>query len=183
MKNRRLVSLSTVLIAALAMAAGILSGCDLENKTREVIVKVNGESILKEDVDTLFEQYEKTGISYDEIVTNSIRDLLLIQRGREMGVTVSENEVEGVILDLRETYPDLYDIYLERYGRAGIKQKFKNILLYNKSREALTEWIESNLSEDQWDTPEKMNSVIEQMTDEMMSTAEIQYVGESEKVH
>lgn len=183
MKNRWLARLTACLSVALVIAASILSGCDLKDESRDVLVIVNGEPILKEEVEALFEQYEKTGISYDEIVTNSIRDLLLIQWGRETGVTVSENEVEEIILELRKTYPELYGIYLDRYGRTGIKQKFKNIFLYNKSREALTEWIESNLSEEQWDTPEKMNSVIEQMTDEMMSTAEIQYVGESEKAH
>ena len=153
--------------------------CNSRRESQEVLVKVNGEPILKEDVDALYEQYERTGIYYNEIVTNSIRDLVLIQWGREKGVSVSEIEVEDMIHDLQESYSAYYDIYLERYGRSGMKEKFRNILFYNKSLEVMEEWIKKNLSEDQWDTPDRMSEAVERKIDELMSASEVQYCNES----
>lgn len=174
MKNQKRL-FSTIGLTVVVLVVFVLVACNSSRKPHEVLVKVNGESILKEDVDALYEQYERTGIDYSEIVTNSIRDLLLIQWGRKMNVSVSEEEVEVLIHDLQESYSAYYDIYLERYGMIGIKEKFKSILLYNKSREALSEWIKNNLNEDQWDTLDKMDLAIERKIDELMSTAEVQF--------
>lgn len=61
-----------------------------------------------------------------------------------------------------------------------MKEKFRNILFYNKSLEALKEWIKKNLSEDQWATPDKMNEAIERRIDELVVTAQVQYCNGSE---
>ncbi len=174
MEKQRRVYSTIGLLFAIVVAVCSLLACN-SSRESQVLVKVNGEPILKEDVDALYEQYERTGIDYNEIVENSIRDLVLILWGRERGVSVFDEEVEDMIHDLQESHSAYYDIYLERYGRSGMKEKFRNILFYNKSLEALKEWIKKNLSEDQWATPDKMNEAIERKIDELMSVADVQY--------
>ncbi len=179
MEKQRRVYSTIGLLFAIVVAVCSLLACNLSRESQEVLVKVNGDPILKEDVDALYEQYERTGIDYNEIVTNSIRDLVLIQWGREKGVSVSEKEVEDMVHDLQESHHAYYDIYLEQYGRSEMKEKFRNILFYNKSLEVMEEWIKKNLSEDQWDTPDRMSEAVERKIDELMSASEVQYCNES----
>lgn len=106
--------------------------------TGEVEVYVNGEALYVYEVDATLAVNPE--VSREEIVENTINDMLMIQYARENGINVSDEDVEHLLELYQEHYPEIYGIALEGYGTEQLREGIRNRLLLSAAlEEILTE--------------------------------------------
>lgn len=110
---------------------------EISDVTEAVEVYVNGEALYVFEVDeTLVVNPE---VSREEVIENTINDMLMIQYARANNIDVTDEEVE-YILNLYQThYPEIYEIALEGYGTEGLTSGIKNRLLLTAALESILE--------------------------------------------
>ena len=73
-----------------------------------VLVTVNGEPILKAEIDPVYEEYIESDITYEQIIEDTIDEILVIQQAPKYKLSVSETDVDESIEFYKITYPEMY---------------------------------------------------------------------------
>lgn len=117
-----------------------------ENRPRDntVIVTVNGEPILKSEIDPVYADYasnEDNTVTYEKIVEDTILEILVIQQADKYGISVTEEDVDNSIIFYKATYPDIYKELLNTYTENEIRKKLKDRLLFFRTKDYALEHI------------------------------------------
>lgn len=111
----------------------------------EILVSVDGEKILKKEIDLAYEQFQNSGIQYEEILNNSIDEVLVIKRAKEFGIPeITESEVQAQLQDYKAQYPELYNEAVEIYGVEELYKGQKSRMTY----ERVKKYVMSNILQD-----------------------------------
>lgn len=105
------------------------------DKIKEVEVYVNGEALYVYEVDLTLDVNPE--VSREEIIENTINNMLMIQYARANSIGVSDEEVEHWLALYQEHYPDIYEIALEGYGAEELREGIKNRLLLSAALEGI----------------------------------------------
>ena len=141
------------------------------------IVKVNDKYIYHDEINEIFlQQFGKVGVSYSDIVENSIDEIVATSYAEKLGVFVSESEIDNAICEyeainkeaydkalepkeyvvipnathMEMYYKPAYDKALKIYGETTLKQKLKDRLLFVSTKNKVLEQevkIDANLIE------------------------------------
>lgn len=131
-----------ILFALILMAIVILSSCnnvtsdksDNSSQPTDIIVEVNGDYILKSEIDPVYQQYVDTKVTYEKIVEDTISEILVIQQAEKYNIEVSDKELEDAVADYEIQQPQLYKESLAMYGEGQLKRKLKDTALFNKTK-------------------------------------------------
>ena len=114
------------------------------------IVKVNDKYIYHDEINEIFlQQFGKVGVSYSDIVENSI-EIVATSYAEKLGVFVSESEIDNAICEYEAINKEAYDKALKIYGETTLKQKLKDRLLFVSTKNKVLEQevkIDANLIE------------------------------------
>lgn len=145
MKNKSLV------IGCFFLCFLIFAGCtqknDLNNETKnnkssqDIIVSVNGELVLKSEIDPVYAQYVDTNVTYEKIVEDTIKEILVIQQASKYNIEINDKEIEQLMIDFEKEQPKLYLESLELYGESTLKRKLKDTFLYDQTKIYVKEHI------------------------------------------
>lgn len=115
------------------------------------IVKVNDKYIYHDEINEIFlQQFGKVGVSYSDIVENSIDEIVATSYAEKLGVFVSESEIDNAICEYEAINKEAYDKALKIYGETTLKQKLKDRLLFVSTKNKVLEQevkIDANLIE------------------------------------
>lgn len=106
-----------------------------------VLVTVNGEPILKAEIDPVYEEYIESDITYEQIIEDTIDEILVIQQAPKYKLSVSETDVDESIEFYKITYPEMYQELSETYTEKEIRKKLKDRLLFSMVRDYAIEHI------------------------------------------
>ena len=113
------------------------------------IVKVNDKYIYHNEINEVFlQQFGKVGVSYSDIVENSIDEIVATSYAEKLGISVSDSEVDNAICEYEAINKEVYDKALKIYGETTLKQKLKDRLLFVSTKNKVLEQetkIDSNL--------------------------------------
>lgn len=112
------------------------------------IVKVNDKYIYHDEI--FLQQFGKVGVSYSDIVENSIDEIVATSYAEKLGVFVSESEIDNAICEYEAINKEVYDKALKIYGETTLKQKLKDRLLFVSTKNKVLEQevkIDANLIE------------------------------------
>lgn len=115
-------------VAMLLVFLLICSSCSHSKSEipKDVIASVNGELILKSEIDPVFQQYKDTDITYEKIVEDTILEILVLQQAEQFNVSISDKELDEIILKYKEEQPDLYNDSVSVYGMDSLRKKLKD---------------------------------------------------------
>ena len=68
----------------------------------------------------------EVGVSYSDIVENSIDEIVATSYAEKLGVFVSESEIDNAICEYEAINKEAYDKALKIYGETTLKQKLKD---------------------------------------------------------
>lgn len=117
------------------------------NVTEAVEVYVNGEALYTYEVDETLKLNPE--VSREEVVENTIDDMLIIQYAREHNIDVSDEEVEYMLNLYQEHYPEIYEIALDGYGMESLKSGIKTRLLLSDALEMILSEPDYKIDESQ----------------------------------
>jgi hypothetical protein len=118
-----------------------LTSCKGTDDKEGVIVEVNGDVILDDEIMPVYEQCKEDGITYQEIVENSIDELIVIQQADKFEIFVDEGEVKHNLEHFKHSGGIYYDMSEELYTEEELLIKLKRIMLYQKTKEYVYETI------------------------------------------
>lgn len=120
-----------------------------DENINSAIVKVNDKYIYHNEINEVFlQQFGKVGISYSDIVENSIDEIVATSYAEKLGISVSDSEVDNAICEYEAINKEVYDKALKIYGETTLKQKLKDRLLFVSTKNKVLEQetkIDSNL--------------------------------------
>lgn len=97
------------------------------------VASVNGEKILKKEIDVVYKQFKNSGIQYDEILENSIDEILVIQQAKKFSISrITESEVQEQLKEYKDHYPDLYKEAVNTYGKDDLYKGMQSRMTYEK---------------------------------------------------
>ena len=105
------------------------------------MVTVNGEPILKTEIDPVYEEYIESDITYEQIIEDTIDEILVIQQAPKYKLSVSEADVDESVEFYKITYPEMYQELSETYTEKEIRKKLKDRLLFSTVRDYALEHI------------------------------------------
>lgn len=128
-----------IFIFCVIFFAGIFRKDKLNNSNviEAVEVYVNGEALYVYEVDETLNVNPE--VSREEVVENTINDMLMIQYARTNDIHISDEEVEYILKLYQTHYPEIYEMALEGYGTDGLKSGIKNRLLLTATLERILE--------------------------------------------
>ncbi len=139
----------------------ILSGCDIFDHSEEKAIITVGDRIvneaeLKRDIIDLTSGTGLTDQSVKEImdslISRLVDDYLVLEYGRQNGITISEQELESAVEDAKEGYPEekvFQEMLLHRYlDYEEWKEGLRRHLLIRKIIEKTYEGIPPNTDEE-----------------------------------
>ena len=151
-------SVATRLLVAACLTVGLTGAALRADVIEQVLVKVNGEILTKTDV----EQLQVTALRasnpnvsaadlqndvalrkmLDEVtprvIVNAIDELLLVQRGRELGLKMSDEQFNGILANIRKENKldteEKFQAALKQEGLsiAGLRKAFEKQMLINR---------------------------------------------------
>ena len=101
------------------------------------IVKVNDKYIYHDEI--FLQQFGKVGVSYSDIVENSIDEIVATSYAEKLGVFVSESEIDNAICEYEAINKEVYDKALKIYGETTLKQKLKVRVFFVSSKNKVLE--------------------------------------------
>ena len=192
------LSLLIVLLCLSMFGCADRNGDGHVNKGDAVAVFVNGEPIYETDIKKVIEYNAEA--KYEQVLSDTIDDTLLFQYGIAHGISVSENEVDERLLEIKTSVPDIYKDIEESANFEKYKVNLKKIMIISKVKEAylkehdaqlhisdkeISSWYEEKLNkpfpgtdivkESVYNTlyEEKCNALIESFIAELKANAEI----------
>ncbi|MCM1236401.1 MAG: hypothetical protein NC489_40500 [Ruminococcus flavefaciens] len=160
-KKIKLLSSGITLTIVIIVSVFLIAKMQKDNynkvpKQEDRLVPVNGEEILKKEIDLVYKQFASSGVQYDEILKNSIDEILVIQHADEFGIPeVTESEVQKQLQDYKSQYPDLYNEAVNVYGVDELYRGQKNRMMYDKVKK----YVMSNVIQDKF-TDQTVNDFI-----------------------
>jgi hypothetical protein len=151
----------------LLVAGLFLGGCteSAREHDNEYLIKVGGQKMTVSEFNMAFEML-KTAYSYDfdqrasdlkkariRLLDQIIEEMLILQRGKELGITVADTEVEATVDTIKKDFPDdTFEKTLLEYAISYTfwKQRLKTRLLIEKI-------IRKDLTEHTTVTPEEIS--------------------------
>lgn len=146
-----LLILGLVSIAIIGTRLNIQNNSDKEKELldSECIVTVNGEKILKQEIETVYNEFREAGVKFNDIVENSIDEILVIQRADDYEITCTEEEIERALKEYRSQYPEEYEKAENIYGKDHVKKGQRNRILYSKVKEYFFDnLVDKDISDD-----------------------------------
>lgn len=129
--KKRLLIYSLCLVFCMVMCCSCKGENAYPNLSEDdVLVIVNDEPILHSEIDFVYEQYKETNISYDDIVEDSILEILAIQQADNFGIVVTEEDIDDSILLLQSQYPEVYKEAIKTHTNEQLREKLRDRRLY-----------------------------------------------------
>lgn len=101
-----------------------------DNK-EDAVVRVDDEYIYDDEIRAVFFQYlGNQGISYSDIVENTIDEIVARSYAKELGVCVSDSELAAALREYKFISKDIYAEALKTYGEEALKEKMKERMLF-----------------------------------------------------
>ncbi len=160
-KKIKLLSSGITLTIVIIVSVFLIARMQKENynkvpKQDDCLVSVNGEEILKKEIDLVYKQFANSGVQYDEILNNSIDEVLVIQHAKEFGIPeITESEVQKQLQDYKSQYPDLYNEAVNVYGVDELYKGQENRMMYDRVKK----YVMSNVLQDKF-TDQTANNFI-----------------------
>ena len=117
-----------------------ITGCKVEEEM-PVAATVNGEPIYEYQIEQVVNQLPEGEIDRDEVLEESIRQLVVIQTGREYGINMTDEEMDKLLLEYKGAYLDIYQQGIEIYGEEGLVNGLKYKTLYEKTKQYMLDHI------------------------------------------
>jgi len=137
-KKTTIKKISTIIVL-LAILAVIFYFALKTLKPKEVMGSVNGEKISKQDFEEKYSQLPdqyKLFITEDDFLDQMINVKLLLQEAKKVGVTLSEDEIEREVINLKNQAPteEAFTQLLEQQNLDldGLKKQLNEQLIINK---------------------------------------------------
>lgn len=151
-KKIKLLSSGIALTIVIIVSVFLIARMKKENhykipKQKDCLVSVNGEEILKNEIDLVYKQFADSGVQYDEILSNSIDEILVIQYAKEFGIPeITEPEVQKQLQAYKSQYPDLYNEAVNVYGVDELYKGQENRMMYDRVKK----YVMSNVLQDKF---------------------------------
>ncbi len=103
------------------MISVCLCACGEQNPAQKaeagdpILATVNGEPILKSEIDPVYEEYKESDITYEQMIEDTIDEILVIQQAPKYKLSVSEADVDESVEFYKITYPEMYQELSETY--------------------------------------------------------------------
>lgn len=139
----------------------IFTGCAADEPEQDISTKsigaeaaiINGEPILLQNIQAAYAQ-QSTDIQNpytkvqdeNEILQNTIRELVVIQYGKKQGISLSEEENNNFINEFKQHMPDAYNQGIEAYGEKEYLNGLRMRQLFNLSKEWVMNSLEENIT-------------------------------------
>lgn len=131
----------------LAMISICLCACGEQNPAQKaeagdpILATVNGEPILKSEIDPVYEEYKESDVTYEQIIEDTIDEILVIQQAPKYKLSVSKADVDESVEFYKITYPKMYQELSETYTEKEIRKKLKDRLLFSTVRDYALKYI------------------------------------------
>jgi Zn-finger nucleic acid-binding protein len=102
---------------------------------------VNGYYIFSSDVENVYNEYKEAGISRNRIIEDSISEILVVQCSKRYGISISDKELDTIMMTFKISQPDLFEESLAQYGEHKLKEKLYIRNLFSKTKKHITENI------------------------------------------
>lgn len=112
-----------------------LNSIKQENKGETVAI-INGENIYYQDCLNVKELNEN--LSDASIIEIVMKEFLVYQEAKKIGITVSDEEVEHRVKNLKNELPDMYGLCMEQYHS---EKEYKQALYYSILYEKMFDYI------------------------------------------
>lgn len=80
-----------------------------------ILATVNGEPILKSEIDPVYEEYKESDITYEQMIEDTIDEILVIQQAPKYKLSVSKADVDESVEFYKITSPKMYQELSETY--------------------------------------------------------------------
>lgn len=117
-------------------------GCSQNTELNEIAAIVNGENIYQEEILNVLN--DDKNLTYDVVLQNTIDDLLLIQYGIELGMEVSDQDVEERFSEVVSLSP-MIEEKIEKFGIDKYKDILKNVITIEKVKKDYLSKYEKDL--------------------------------------
>ncbi|MCL2399096.1 MAG: hypothetical protein FWC91_05030 [Defluviitaleaceae bacterium] len=124
--------LPLILLYSCTNATGV--NIDYEN----ILVRVNDDFIYRERVDLVYIDFEGT-VTYERIVMDSILELLVVQKSPYFGISLSEEELQGMINLFEEMEPEFFYDAIETFGIYELREKLRIRNLFSMTKDYVIE--------------------------------------------
>lgn len=131
--KRTIVSIVAVLIGSILFLS--MSGCN--SQKNDVVVAVNGEAIYEYQLENVMKQSIDNSISREDLLENSINQLVVVQYGIEANVNIDDSYFDDYINRYKSDYPEYFAKGIEVYGEEEFIDGLRYHLIYQKTREKI----------------------------------------------
>lgn len=138
--NGRMKTVKKLICLFLSVVMAIcLCACEKSKKESKadspVLVMVNGEPIFKAEIDPVYEEYRESDVTYEQIIEDTIDEVLVIQQAPKYKLSVSEADIDENIEFYKASYPELYQELFETYTEEEIRKKLGDRALFSTVRD------------------------------------------------
>ena len=96
---------------------------------------------FSDDVENVYNEYKEAGISRDKIIEDSISEILVVQCSKRYGISITDKELDTIMMTFKISQPDLFEESLALYGEHKQKEKLYIRNLFSKTKKHITENI------------------------------------------
>jgi len=108
---------------------------------RLIAASVNSENIYVHQLDFVVHQLPNGEISHASVLMATIRELVVIQEGVAMGISISDEEMKEVLYMYQSLLPDIFEIALNIYGHDELTYGLRKRRIYEKTREYIIQSV------------------------------------------
>lgn len=134
---------------------------DMDN----ALVKVNGDYIMKSDIDQVYEQFNGA-VSYKKIVENSILEMLVVQASADYGIKIKKKQLDEILSEFEQNYSDTYKEAVEQNGIDNLRKKLEIRNTYSMTKEYVMDNIllkDKTIPHDVIEKFKEENGLVEQL--------------------
>ncbi len=134
LKGWLLGAVSMLVVAVLGGVGYVLADA---HYAKAPCVTVNGVVLTNHEVDVAYDQ-QKNGLAQytrQQVVDATVRNMVVRDYGREQGVTVTETELDDILIHYKET--GYYESAVDLYGEKGLRQGLANHELFIRSKQLI----------------------------------------------
>ncbi|WDV45636.1 DUF4362 domain-containing protein [Clostridiaceae bacterium M8S5] len=113
-------------------------------ESNKIVAKVNNEPIYREDIERVIKLNSNTSssnnITEKDIINAAIKEMIVIQEAKTIGIEISDDELEKSIMTLKNEHADLYEIVIKQYeSEENYKQKLRNKYIFDAMKERVVQ--------------------------------------------
>ena len=138
--KRTIVTIVAMLIGSILFLS--ISGCNSKNS--DIVVTVNGEAIYEYQLENVMKQSIDNSISREDLLENSINQLVVVQYGKKVGISIDDNYFDDYINRYKSGYPEYFAKGIDVYGEEEFIDGLRYHLIYQMTREKV---ISDNFSD------------------------------------